>query len=94
MVYETCVQVVLTANENEDYLIKILLRQTRRPEVTIIIFRTVSATKVLLLLLPLLRAAEAAAATIVAVAAAAAAAATLDNYTALRLMPRKTIMKS
>lgn len=24
---------VLTANENEDYLIKILLRQTRRPEV-------------------------------------------------------------
>lgn len=26
-------QVVLTANENEDYLIKILLRQTRRPEV-------------------------------------------------------------
>ena len=29
------VQVVLTANENEDYLIKILLRQTRRPEVNI-----------------------------------------------------------
>lgn len=28
-------QVVLTANENEDYLIKILLRQTRRPEVNI-----------------------------------------------------------
>ncbi|CAN0149114.1 unnamed protein product, partial [Ectocarpus fasciculatus] len=26
-------KVVLTANENEDYLIKILLRQTRRPEV-------------------------------------------------------------
>lgn len=39
-------QVVLTANENEDYLIKILLRQTRRPEVRMYVLLYVGKDRV------------------------------------------------